>query len=69
MKKSEINTEDLIEDIDRLLSILNHVGENNIEDINIDNIKNEIQKIQEEVAEIFFLKKIWIPKNKLIYKK
>ena len=51
MKKSEINTEDLIEDIDRLLSILNHVGENNIEDIDIDNIKNEIQKIQEEVAE------------------
>tara|TARA_B100002019_G_C21166257_1_gene546013 strand:+ start:450 stop:635 length:186 start_codon:yes stop_codon:yes gene_type:complete len=51
MKKSEINTEDLIEDIDKLLDILNRVGENNIEDIDIDNIKNEIQKIQEEVAE------------------
>ena len=42
MKKSEINTENLIEDIDKLLSILNRVGENNIEDIDIDNIKNEI---------------------------
>jgi hypothetical protein len=51
MKKSEINTEDLIEDIDKLLDILNRVGENNIEDIDIDNIKNEIQKIQEEVTE------------------
>jgi archaellum component FlaC len=51
MKKSEINTEDLIEDIDKLLDILNRVGENNIEDIDIDNIKNEIQKIQEEVNE------------------
>ena len=38
MKKSEINTEDLIEDIDKLLDILNRVGENNIEDIDIDNI-------------------------------
>ena len=51
MKKSEINTEDLIEDIDKLLDILNRVGENNIEDSDIDNIKNEIQKIQEEVTE------------------
>ena len=51
MKKSEINTEDLIEDIDKLLDILNRVGENNIEDIDIYNIKNEIQKIQVEVTE------------------
>ena len=73
MKKSKINAKEFSKDVNKSTNFLKKIEESeNIFELDLDSIKKEADKILEdfeEIYKIFFLKRIWIPKNKLLYKK
>ena len=66
MKKSQVNPEELLKDLNKMLNNIKLFEKKDLnkEDINI--IESKITKDSKNIK-IFFLKIIWIPKNKLLY--